>query len=182
MALAQTAYFPKGILDNNPQVDRLDIDWYSGQLRALKEPSLLQLAKTPTAQSYRFLWLRTFHHPIAVRLDIASDGSGVLTTKEANGAGGYKPGSLIRNTSKRLTLQQTQAFLKKIESLGFWSMPQPDRARDGDDGSEWVIEGANKGKYHVVRQWSPKTGPIRDLGTTFAIELSGLQIPNKEFY
>ena len=45
------------------------------------------------------MWLRSFHHPVAVRLDIMSDGTGKLTVKIANGAAGYKPGKLVENTS-----------------------------------------------------------------------------------
>jgi hypothetical protein len=89
-------------------------------LRALDEPSLLEEAKKPTLQSYRFTWLRTFHHPVAVRLDIMSDGTGKLTVKIANGAGGYKPGKLIENTSLSLTPEQTVKFLEQIKKTEFW--------------------------------------------------------------
>jgi hypothetical protein len=64
---AQGQYFPKSSLDSRGR--ELKSQWYSSQLRALQEPSLLSLSKSPSAESYRFLWLRTFNHPIAIRLD-----------------------------------------------------------------------------------------------------------------
>jgi len=82
---AQDSYFPKGALSDYDRVDIGKADWYSGQLRALDEPSLLEEAKNPSLESYRFVWLRTFHHPVAVRLDIMADGSGKLTVKIASG-------------------------------------------------------------------------------------------------
>jgi len=181
-AFSQVAYFPKRSLDTSPNLDKLLIDSYSAQLKAFKEPSLFELSKSPTAQSYRFLWLRTFHHPIAVRLDIKADGAGILTTKVTSGAGGYEPGTLIENSKKPLTSQQTHAFLAKIQQTNFWLLPTATNDQRGNDGSQWMIEGVNAGRYHVVTRWSPKTGPIRDLGITLAIDLAGLNIPKDEFY
>ena|ERR1035437_7184460 len=181
-AFSQVVYFPKRTLDTRPDLDKLLTDWYSAQLKALEEPSLFELAKTPTAQSYRFLWLRSFHHPIAVRLDIKADGTGILTTKVTSGAGGYEPGTLIENTTKPLTTHQTQAFLAKIQQTNFWLLPTATNDQKGTDGSQWMIEGVNSGKYHFVKRWSPETGPIRELGISLAIELAGMNIPKDEFY
>src|SRR5271157_5507522 len=104
---AQDNYFPKGSLSSYDRVDIGRARWYSAQLRALDELSLLEEAKNPSLQSYRFVWLRTFHHPVTVRLDIMADGTGRLTTKTANGAGGYEPGKLIESRSRSLTQEQT---------------------------------------------------------------------------
>lgn len=86
---AQETYFPKGVLSSDARGDLFRANWYSKHLKALEEPSLLGLAKNPSLQSYRFVWLRTFHHPVIVRLDIMADGTGDLTVKVASGAGGY---------------------------------------------------------------------------------------------
>ena len=109
---AQTTYFPNHAFDSDARLNKFLDDWYSQQLRALREPSLLTQSKNQADTSYRFLWLRTFHHPIAVRSDLKPDGSSILTTKIASGAGGYAPGHLVTNTSKPLTKQQTDAFLQ----------------------------------------------------------------------
>ena len=174
-------FFPKNSLDL--WGDNFKAKWYSGQLRALQEPSLLALTKHEKAEVYRFLWLRTFHHPVSVRMDLQADGSWILVTKVASGAGGYKPGTLITNVSRKLTTQEAQSYLSRLQNAGFWSVPNPiydDQA--GKDGSQWIIEGMKAGHYHVVDRWSPKDGPIRDLGLFLAFDLAKLSIPKKEIY
>jgi hypothetical protein len=96
------------------------------------------------AESYRFLWLRSFHHPIAVRVDLLADGSWVLVTKVASGAGGCSPGTLTTNTSRQLTAQEAQSLRSKVEGGGFWNAPNPVNDQTGTDGSDWIIEGVKK--------------------------------------
>ncbi len=187
---SQVVYFPKLTLESTPDLDNFVTGWYSAQLIALEEPSLFELAKTPTAQSYRFLWLRSFDHPIAVRLDIKADGTGVLTTKMTSQKGGVEPGTLIENTTKPVTAEQTEAFLKKIEQVQFWSLtaetPDPTEPSGLNhnrlDGADWIVEGVHAGKYHVVKRWSPETGPIRELGIAPVFELAGMNIAKNEVY
>ena len=114
-------FFPKSSLDLRGH--DFKTKWYSTQLRALQEPSLFALATNKEAESYRFLWLRSFHHPIAVRVDLQADGSWVLVTKVASGAGGYSPGTLTTDTSRQLTTQEALSFRSKVEGGGFWNRP-----------------------------------------------------------
>ena len=107
-SFASAQYFPKGSLDSRG--DEFKDDWYSHQLTALQEPSLFAMMKTPSSESYRFLWLRTFDHPIAIRLDLQPDGTGILTTKVASGTGGFRPGVLAETSSRTLTKVQTEHF------------------------------------------------------------------------
>lgn len=173
-------FFPKSSLDSRG--DDFKAEWYSAQLKALNEPSLFALTKVNDAESYRFLWLRTFHHPVAIRLDRQVDGTWTLTTKVGSGAGGYKPGQLVTDKSRKLTAQEIQAFLAKVQGDQFWSAPNPVNDQAGTDGSQWIIEGAKAGKYHVVDRWMPKNGPARDLGMFLAFDLAKLSIPNGEIY
>lgn len=184
-ALAQSAYFPAKAFDSDTRSDRFMAHWFSGQLSALEEPSLLAMSKDKSLQSYRFLWLRTFHHPVAVRVDIRSDGSATLTTKIADGAGGYEPGKLTTNTSRLLSQQETAGMLAAIKDSGFWPLSGPiprDPGSFGTDGSEWCIEGVNDGTYHMVTRWSPKNGAIYTLGRYFLFDLGRLKIAKDEFY
>ena len=164
----QTQFFPKSSLDLRG--DDFKAEWYSSQLDGLREPSLFAIAKKEGAESYRFLWLRTFHHPIAVRVDrLQSDGSWTLVTRIASGAGGYSPGTLMANTSRKLTAQEAQNLLSKIESGGFWNAPNPVEDQTGTDGSQWIVEGVKAAHYHVVDRWMPKNGPARDFGAVSCV-------------
>src|ERR1041384_2437124 len=61
---AQTEYFPVPALSGKPW--QFTIDWYSGQLKAMYEPPLSSLETED--ESYRFLWLRSFHRPVMVHV------------------------------------------------------------------------------------------------------------------
>jgi hypothetical protein len=173
-------FFPKSSLDLRG--DDFKANWYSAQLHALQEPSLLELAKHGEAESYRFLWLRTFHHPVSIRVELQADGSWIVVTKIASGRGGYGPGTLTTNTSRKLTTQEAHSFLSNVEKGGFWNAPNPINDQAGMDGSQWIVEGIKTGHYHVVDRWMPKNGPVRDLGLFLAFDLARLSIPKSEIY
>jgi hypothetical protein len=175
----QIQYFPKGSLDL--RADGLKSQWYSRQLCSLEEPSLFSLKKDSTRESYRFLWLRTFNHPIAIRLDLHPDGTGVITTKAGGGAGGYAPGDLIENRSLTLKRGQIVPFLRQLQELSFWKLPNPVNDQTGTDGSDWVIEGIKGGHYHVVDRWSPESGAVHELGLVL-LSMANENVPPKEIY
>lgn len=173
-------YFPDSSLDHRR--DHFKSDWYSAQLSALHEPSLYQMIQSANAESYRFLWLRTFHHPVAVRININPDGTSLLTVKMASGAGGYSPGTISENHSQVLSKEQTSGFLALVAASKFWEAPNPINDQRGTDGSQWIIEGLKRGRYHVVDRWSPTSGVARQLGSMMAFDLANLQIPKNEIY
>ncbi len=184
-SIAQDKYFPKNALSYDSQSDQRKADWYSHELRVLEEPSLLKLADDTSLESYRFLWLRTFHHPVAIRLDVKADGTGTLTTKIANVEAGFpraKPAHLLDNASRQLTLERTQEFLAQVKRASFWSLPSHVDDQTGTDGSQWIIEGVKGGKYHVVDRWSPNEGAVRELGLALALRIGQMKIQKGEIY
>lgn len=170
--MAQARYFPPGSLAP---------EWYSKNLRALHEPSLWSVSKTQAAQSYRFLWLRTFHHPIAIRIEVNFDGTSRLWVKMTNGEAGYDPGHLVRDDTSALTKQRTDWFLGKIEENGFWRLPSGDN-RIGNDGAQWIVEGVRSRNYHMVDRWSPTDGPVRAIALLMLNDLAGAKISAREMY
>jgi hypothetical protein len=180
--MAQSRYFPTGSLDDSPRGDQFLYEWYSTQLKAFGEQSLWTLSKTQKEQSYRFLWLRTFHHPIAIRIVVNADGTSRLTTKMTSGAGGYGPGQLVQNETSAQTKERTDWFLGKIHENKFWELALFDKSRMGLDGAQWIIEGVKNGNYHIVGRWSPHDGPVRVMGLLMVKVLAKLEIPAKETY
>ncbi len=178
---AQETYFPKGALSNNDRSDAFKATWYTSQLKALNEPSLSERARDSTLQTYRFTWLRSFHHPVAIRVEIRDDGTALIFAKVASGAGGYKPGSLTQNTSSPLTSEQVAGLVESIHKLGFWDIPSVEEGVNGCDGAQWIIEGIKEGKYHLVDRWSPSKGPVHDLGFMF-LRLARMNIAKNEIY
>jgi hypothetical protein len=177
----QSPYFPPGSLEDASRIGPSLSETYSKHLLALQEPSLWSLSKNQDEQTYRFLWLRTFDQPVAVRIDVNADGTSRLTIKMASGAGGYGTGKLVRSDTYTLTREKTTWFLGKIEENKFWGLPSIDRTRMGADGAAWVIEGARNGSYHVVDRWSPDNGPVRIIGLLMLHKLKKLKIPGPTY-
>ncbi len=84
---ANPRYFPVVVFAAGYSDGDFTARWYASQLRALVEPSL---SGNPAGLEtvYRFTWLRSNHHPIAVRVVIEADGTGVLKAKMTDGKGG----------------------------------------------------------------------------------------------
>jgi hypothetical protein len=182
-SILRAQYFPKLSLADWAKEDAFRQEWYSSQLRALKEPSLLPKTKPLSSETYRFLWLRSFRHPVSVRIEIKADGTGILTTKVTSGAGGYRPGVLIQNSSRPLSQAETHNFTEKVKSLNFWQIQNlPHDGREGDDGAQWILEGVKDGKYHVIDRWSPKDGPVHELACILLFNLARLNFPKNEIY
>ena len=172
-------YFPPSTLDpHTAKGDRFARDWYSSHLTAMKEPSL-SCSPLNDSQSYRFIWLRTFHHPVAVRITHAN-GQTQLVAVELTGAGGYEPGTIANQIEKQLTPDHWHTLLQGIEKLNFWALPTQEPS-SGLDGAQWIIEGRDGSQYHVVDRWAPKSGPYREVGLLF-INLTGWSVPPKETY
>jgi len=165
-AFAQGAYFSEKALSDDPWSDHFKAVWYSQELGCLKEPSLLDLSKDESREVYRFLWVRSFDHPVAIRLEVRADETGMLTTKVANGEAGFLKTitHLIEDISRPLTREQTHAFLAQVKRSQFWLLPSSVNDQTGTDGAQWIIEGVKNGKYHVVDRWSLRPEPFVSWG------------------
>jgi hypothetical protein len=181
-AIAQVKYFPIRGASANEGIEKFRLEWYSKQLTALQEPSLWEASKKQETESYRFLWLRTFHRPIAIRVDVSADGTSLLTAKMTSGAGGYDPGKLTQNQAITLTKEQTNLFLAQIGEHNFWKLPSVEEAPAGSDGAQWIIEGVRAQTYHVVDRWSPQDGDVRAMGLFMVNQLAKMKVSAKEVY
>ncbi len=119
MHAAEMVYFPKGAEH-----------WYPKHLEAMKEPSLFQQSTNKSIEQYRFLWLRTFHKPIAVRVRKESAGI-TLRVIRLSGAGGYDPGRIEHEESFALTADQWEGLLKVLDKASFWNLPTAEKNLGG---------------------------------------------------
>jgi hypothetical protein len=182
--LSAQQYFPSGVLGETQESHKFSVDWYSKHLTALQEPSLWELSKQDAkAHVYRFLWLRSFDHPVAIRLAVKPDGTGLLTTKMTSGQGGHEPGRLIRIRIARSSQQQTQWFLDRIEEANFWKLPSREELGVALDGAQWIFEALKDGKYHIVDRWSPDVRtPARILGEIMLFDLAHMKLLYQDVY
>ena len=126
--------------------------WYSKALDRLEERALM-LAKTNRTKLFRFILLPTWGNPISVRLSIA-EGVARIEGKRLDGLGGYDPGKLVEKTSTTLRETEVKEFIALYDRMGFFTLNTADKML-GKDGSQWILEAADEGKYHVVVRWSP---------------------------
>ncbi len=165
-------YFPSRTFSDKTDLDIFISNWYSKNLTALCEPSLYEARIDNKITMYRFTWLRTFHHPVVVRIVLESN-SGTIISKVCDGAGGYDPGKLIVDKQIPLSCKDKTKLLKAMEANRFWDIPSYDLNKNGCDGAQWIVEGVMAGKYHIVDRWSPESGSVRNLGLLF-LELGNI--------
>ena len=162
---ADDNYFPAGIFGPHEG----ELNWirkfYSSSLAAMQEPPLKDKRKVET---YRFVWLRAFHPPVAVRLWKTGNQS-YLSTKQLSNVGvpingeAIFPKSLAVNETQSITEEEWAHFQVLLKKAGFWSMPTTDETPIGLDGSGWVLEGVKQDEYHMVHRQSPEQGAYREV-------------------
>ena len=151
--------------------------WYREQLNALEEPSFEEFKNSEEREAYRFVWLRTFHNPVAVRVVVQEDGGGTVYLKACSGRGGYEPGRLGIERTIKLSKEQVNGLREMVESNKFWE--QSGYERFGLDGATWIVEVKRGGQYQYAEEWTPIEGSVRNIAL-FLIKLSGYR--TKEVY
>ena len=188
----QPKMFPPGSLDIDAELDRFRSDQLSGCLRSFKEASIWQASRKHVPGAvYRFMWLRSFHPAISVRLDIAADGAGILTTKVSNGCCDCPPPPAdtkqkpfrVQTTVREISAPELRRFLSCVGAVHFWTLHSRKDSLTGADGADWVIEASKDGRYQLIDAWSPSTGdPANILGRFMLFDLANLHLPDNEVY
>ena len=146
-------YFPNSVFY---EFDNFCNKWYSKYLFAMREPVLF--SDSSQIEIYRFVWLRTFHNPIAIRIE-KQQNIYFLTWKLCNAEGGFEPGQLTIAKQKQIDDITWEEFKTLFNQIDFWSMDTKVETM-GNDGARWILEGKVADKYHVVDRWtwSPMCG------------------------
>lgn len=175
---AQKEFFPVA-LSENARSERFVSDWYSRHLEAMNELPLAALENED--ESYRFLWLRSFHRPVAVHVWRTGERH-FMVVKRVNGQGGYDPGVFDLYWARPLSENDWNAFMLHLEHSQYWLMPTKEYS-GMFDGAQWIMEGYREGRYHVVDRQSPDSGAYRD-ACMYLLRQSGLlaEIPADEVY
>lgn len=148
-----------------PRLERLigesEADWYGLHLRAAQERSLWRPPGESGGRTFRFLWLRSFHAPAVLRIDERDPGQFWLTATLLQGQGGYDPGMIDRRVVRALTKEEAAAYQRAYSRVA--GLPQIGCGR-GVDGSTWVFETREQGRYSLLKRWTPASGAFHDLG------------------
>ena len=151
------------------------LNWYSTHLSAMDEPVLTD---SLPSKIFRFTWLRSFHNPIVIGIENVND-TITLYWKVTEGAGGYEPGEIVKNNSRKLTQKEWLEVTSAIKSVNFWNLSSTDSGLPGTDGAQWILEGKELSRYHMVDRWSG--GEIERVCLKL-LKLTNLSIEDDEIY
>ena len=175
--ITKSKFLPVIFFENPDRLGQLDKS-YSSRMNGLHEPSLLSDAEN-SEEVYRFVWMRSFHNLICLRIQ-KSSGSIAMIIKEANGTGGDETGTLKVDRTKQLSADEWNRFESLLATECFWRL---DTSKDegGIDGATWLLEGKKSNRYHLAWQWSPQNKGFR-AACLYLLELSDLNIRQDEIY
>jgi hypothetical protein len=180
-----------------------DLEKFNRDLKSLNEPSLCSQALIEEKQeSYRFLWLRSFHDPVLIQLINKGPGKAIAIYKEYGKWNENTYGSIKENKAvDALKKLRARGSTKDMEQRAFdtilerakkevWEQPFKYKETIGIDGSvmigldgaTWTIEAIKDGKCHVVTRWSPEqSDPVRQFAQTL-MNLYGKRLYYDEVY
>lgn len=177
-----------------PEATAHDLEQFEPTLAAMAEPPFCASRGDSSGESYRFLWLRSFHHPILISVRI-QDGTASAVYKELDGQGPDDTSRLVADeridVNARLnktdedpeSARRILRYVSDESEDSFWRLPF-DVASSAVrlDGATWTVEGRRAGKCHVVTRWSPGLkSPLRQFVETL-IGLSGKRFYYDEYY
>jgi len=184
-AWTRPEYFAPGLLHPDPGVAAVRQEWYADALARLGEPSFMLLARQP-GEGYRFLWLRTWHPAMVVRVHRV----GQLAVAEVRRLDGRSPpaalGRLVATRRRTVSAAELAHLEQTLEAARFWSQPSHDPL-DGtvfpsvEEGSRWVFEGYDDGRLQVVDRFSPDDPALVALGLEL-LSLAGVHPDPRTVY
>lgn len=149
-------YFPPGSLDARSDLHRFSAEWFAQALERLGEKPL-HPAEPHQALVIRLLCLPTWRAACSVRVE-ARGLSWWLVGRELDGEeAGLALGELARREDRRLSGAEASQVAELWEYLRFWSLAV---ASDEDvcDGTTYVLEAAERGRYRVAHRDDPEWG------------------------
>jgi hypothetical protein len=160
------------------QFDTVYVKEYSKYLYAMREPLLFN--RLLSKEVYRFVWLRSFHNPIIIRIEKDKNKKYELIWKVTNGKGGYYPGQLIVNKRKYISGKEWNVFHKYISGMNFWKQKNV-HEQWGCDGAVWLLEGETSDFYNVIHSWSVGNPDLHE-ACRYLIQLTGIKLNHEDIY
>ncbi len=138
-------------------LDAIDSKWWSSLLTCANEVPICTVAPDqPT--TLRVCRVPAFRHASIVRAARTSRGWH-LVSKVIDGPRYALDGQLVWEHTHTLVGPDAEQLQQLIDGSQLWAMPTT-TARMGLDGEMWLIECAQRGKYHVLYRWSPEEQPL----------------------
>ena len=162
----------------SPICDHQTDEEYCIALKIAREPMSLTPTDTPSPGSMRLIWLRSFHAPVVVRVDMDSASRGQLRVATLSSPH-LEPGTHITLDKKvHLSSRDIGAILAVLDKEDFWGQnheircawgfPPPPPNPNGEiivqsDGAFWVVEGLRASRYQALGDCGLE-GPVTRIG------------------
>ncbi len=131
-------------------------------------------------ETYRFIYLPTFHNPMVLRVKVVGENMTLMGARFDGQAGFEFDPEVLGRVSRELNRKEVFEIQRHIGRIGF-GRPIRYRNESGADGSTWIFEGRRDGHYQQMVRWSPEVGAERDFGLAL-IRLSGLATASDDVY
>lgn len=159
----------------------------SDQLKSLHEASLKALPNSSCSSVYRFLWFRTFHNWISIRVEHHKDSTTKVYAKELDRRGAVEPKPPLEDLELDWSAEQYARFMRKIDSMKFWDSPSVitiTQRQLATDGASWILEGVDQQRCHFIAR-GPATidrnPALKELGI-FLLTETKLLPPKEQIY
>lgn len=170
------------------------VQWESNYLRRMREPSLYACAAPANDAQYRFLWDRSLSQPIAARLTVHTDGTGILSIRmlansaippppprgEAESAFLDEWYRVVLDRQISVSTDEVSHALELFRRVKF--VDDNPGARQTTDGSDWILESRVSGKYRLVDFRNGHSEPAKDFGLYLVRGLGKVEISGGAIY
>ena len=169
-------YFPEGVFSSDPGTSERKAEIYSRRLKLMSETPIFA-ANNPPTEVYRFLWGRSFHSPIMIRVQKSGNNYSLVLKKAKK----QDSDIIIEKEEERtITSKEWNTFINHLNKLSFWNYSSFND-KVCLDGATWMLEGSRNKKYHMVHRHCPKSQKLRN-ACLYLVKLSGLKLDPQEIY
>lgn len=160
------------------ELAKRNINWHEIQLKSLEEDCLPDRKAEVGTVIYRFTWLRSFHHPIVIRIE-KSDNKVNLYWKIGKGLSGYHPQGIEKSGKKRLNMESWKNFEQLLQKADFENLPNVKKIMM-TDGAQWTLEMKDSKEYKIHNTNWPKKD-FKD-ACLYLLELTNIKVKEKDAY
>jgi hypothetical protein len=165
---SQISHFPNESLADLGGV----ADWADQTLERLGERPL-HPADPHQALVVRMLCLPSDSHACSIRAEAYGQSWRLFCRKLGSDESGFDSGELFRRDERLIVGDDAKRLTDLWEYLRFWSM-SPDEEKDVFDGTTYVLEAAERGRYRVIHRDEPQWGDAFGEFSEVLLDLAGL--------
>ncbi len=169
-------FFPTSDRGSDKTISSFEAEWYSKNLRLMKEDSLYARHGEKEAEIYRFTLLPTWGEPRCVAIERNKNELIIIRHSRLDGDGFFE-GQLVEKEKDELNGKTFDKFTDLFNKIEFPNQTTNDPML-GLDGSQWILERLKNGEYHIVVRWTADEYEPKKRGTEAFVNLCKWMLDN----